>query len=87
MLDMERTLKTLALERMIFHSEADFQHSLATKIAPIYPSAAIRLEVPLVIDQSRIYLDIRVTLEDHVIAIELKYATTKLSLIYNHEPI
>lgn len=83
--DMQQTLEALASERKLFHSEADFQHALAMKIAQLYPSAAIRLEVPIEIEGSRIHLDIRVSLEDQIIAIELKYATAKLSLILDHE--
>jgi hypothetical protein len=83
--DIEQTIRALGLERMIFHSEADFQHALAIKIAQLYPAAAIRLEIPLSIDQSRIHLDMRITIEQQVVAIELKYATSRLSLVHNEE--
>ncbi|WP_051620327.1 hypothetical protein [Paenibacillus sp. UNC451MF] len=85
MFDMQRTLGELTSERKLFHSEADFQHALAMKIDQLYPTAAIRFEIPLEIEHSRIHLDIRVALEDQIIAIELKYGTTKLALIDNKE--
>jgi hypothetical protein len=37
-------LAALALERPVFHSEADFQHSLAWQLHVADPSVQIRLE-------------------------------------------
>jgi hypothetical protein len=45
-LDIKDIMGRLALERQLFHSEADFQHALAWKIHELRPLAKIRLEVP-----------------------------------------
>lgn len=63
-----------------FHSEADFQQALAWEIHRRLPNASIRLELPILIANQTIHLDIWVTTEDAVLAIELKYKTRGLKV-------
>ncbi len=44
--DIHALMQQLAVERPIFHSEADFQHALAWKIHELHPEAGVRLEYP-----------------------------------------
>lgn len=79
---LETILKNLSQSRPIFHSEADFQFSLAEAIKSQYPTAEIRLERPYPHYQTSdhtIYLDILVILEQKIYPIELKYKTASLS--------
>ena len=46
-LDIPEILKALAKKRPVFHSEADFQHSLAWQIHERHPGLHPRLEYPL----------------------------------------
>ncbi len=62
----------LAMQRPVFHSEADFQHALAWLIAREMPEAGPRLEVPLFGD-SRDRVDIVVRTSSGLVPIELKY--------------
>lgn len=78
MLNLDEILTSLSEQRAIFHSEADFQHSLAWAIHKNYPQAKIRLERPCIGRNGRIYLDIWIRFEDQRIGIELKYKTKKL---------
>lgn len=47
MINMNKVLSTLSVKRPIFHSEADFQHSLAWEIREHYPESEIRLETKI----------------------------------------
>lgn len=83
-LDLRGCIKRLAVERPVFHSEADFQHALAWAIQNRFPAAAVRLELrPNV--QIREYMDIWVTFEGERHAIELKYKTRQLGTTVNGE--
>lgn len=74
----------LSLWRPIFHSEADFQFSLAWIIKEIYPDCEIRLEyVPDF--NTNLHLDILVILDGKWIPIELKYTTKKCIKTINDE--
>jgi len=75
-------LKELAATRPIFHSEADFQHSLAMLLAK--KNNEVRLEY-CVGDQpnDRKYIDI--WLPNEKVAIELKYCTKKLNCLVGKE--
>ena len=77
---------TLAARRAVFHSEADFQHALAWLIRETWPDSEIRLEMPVVTAEGRIYLDIYWRRTRAVIAIELKYATKVAALAFQGEP-
>jgi len=77
-------LRSLSIKRPIFHSEADFQFSLAWEIKEKFPEADIRLELPFG-EQKKEYLDILVTLGNQLIPIELKYKTKKSEIEFNNE--
>lgn len=76
-INIQEVLAKLAEKRPIFHSEADFQHSLAWQIKEIYRKAEVRLEVrsPLIIDEIEKdgYIDLVIIHESHKIFIEVKY--------------
>lgn len=75
MLDIHDVMAQLAVERPVFHSEADFQHALAWAIHRRLPDAAVRLELPHALPHRPIHLDLWVRHADVAVAIELKYAT------------
>ena len=78
---LTKIIQKLSQTRPIFHSEADFQFSLATAIKEFYPDAEIRLERPFphYTELGRtIYLDILVILDGKFHPIELKYKTSTL---------
>lgn len=84
-MQIAEVLQELSSERPIFHSEADFQHSLAWKIHEKFLDAKLRLEYPVDIDEapvgkSRLYLDIWLQLGDTTYGIELKYKTKELDM-------
>ena len=71
-LDIHEIIRQLSIWRPIFHSEADFQFSLAWLIKKKYPECEIRLEfVPEF--NPNLHLDILVILNGKWIPIELKY--------------
>jgi hypothetical protein len=78
MLDMSDVMRRLAVERPLFHSEADFQHALAWKIHELAADAQIRLEVPSGRLDKKERIDILVRLASKTYAIELKYKKRKL---------
>lgn len=69
----------LAKERVIFHSEADFQHALAWQIHLKLPDYSLRLEFKPPMIRERMYVDIWAARNDSKIALELKYKTRKLT--------
>lgn len=76
-MDLGAVLATLAQDRPIFHSEADFQHALAWEIHKQNPDARVRLEYrPL--PEEPLYLDVWIEEKDGALAVELKYPTRKL---------
>lgn len=75
---IEKLLPGLAIKRPIFHSEADFQHSLAWEIHQQWTTCSMRLEFKPPHLENRFYLDIWVAQKDMILAIELKYKTRKL---------
>lgn len=79
MIDIKRVLNILASERLVFHSEADFQHALAWQIHLGWPEYSIRLEFKPPGNKERIYLDIWAASRDEKLAIELKYKTRRLN--------
>ncbi len=78
MFDIHTIMKSLARSRPIFHSEADFQQSLAWEIRSRVPGAEPRLEYPSPLPQNAQHIDIWVLLEGEIAAIELKYIPRKL---------
>lgn len=85
MIQVENIISELQKKRPVFHSEADFQHALAWEIQCHYPTAAVRLEIHPGRIGPREYIDIWVKYENTVYAIELKYKTSKIDLIYGNE--
>ena len=80
---LHQVLTLLAHERPLFHSEADFQHSLALQVKEAYPLSTVRLEWPFRenVDSKRAYLDMLVHAPNgDSIAVELKYRTCPLTL-------
>jgi len=84
-LDLERTLKLLAIERPVFYSEADFQHALAWKIHEQYSNSRIRLEVPSGNFDKRERIDIIAYDNGQKYAIELKYKKKRLTVVVDGE--
>ena len=86
---MEGVLKELAKKRPIFHSEADFQHSLAVELREKFKDNedyGIRLELPQNIGESYGHVDI-VIIKNAVpkVFIELKYKTEKCTIQHECE--
>lgn len=80
--DLQEILKNLSEKRPIFHSEADFQHSLAWEIHLKYKYANIRLERKVDIDEEVFYIDIFIFNGGKTSILETKYKTAQL--IVNH---
>jgi hypothetical protein len=57
-------LTTLAQQRLLFHSEADFQHAFAWEIHKRLPQALVRLERPVLHENKLLYVDIWVVHND-----------------------
>lgn len=86
MIDIVRVLESLAINRPLFHSEADFQHALAWEIHQQSSNHSIRLErKPPHKKTARVYIDLWVANKESAIAIELKYKTRGLSLEHEGE--
>ena len=75
MIEVINVINQLSKKRPIFHSEADFQYSLAWIINEIYPSVEIRLEKRALLDNREVYFDILVSEKDRTAIIEVKYKT------------
>ena len=71
--DIEATLKRLAGDRPVFHSEADFQHALAWGLRERFPGLPVRLEYPLPSARGRAYADIWLPTPEGPVVLELKY--------------
>lgn len=78
--DIHRLLAEVANNRLLFHSEADFQHAFAWEVHRQLPDASIRLEKPISTNGGVVHLDVLVERGDAMFAIELKYKTRKLSI-------
>ena len=87
MLHLEEILNNVATHRPVYHSEADFQHTLAWEIHRIHPNAKVRLEQPYTYMQNSkpIHVDIYLELNDLKVFIELKYKTRKLAIEFSQE--
>ena len=85
---IEKILEDLSKKRPIFHSEADFQHSLAWKIHKEFPKSEVRLEKRFAIDvlgKDHIYVDIFIKIKELNVAIETKYTTKEFEIKENDE--
>jgi hypothetical protein len=85
MFDIIEILKILAVERPVFHSEADFQHALAWKIHQQNPDSKIRLEFKPANLKERAYIDLWVITDNRAFAIELKYKTRGINVKISEE--
>lgn len=85
MFNMISIMNNLCAQRPIFHSEADFQHSLAWEIHKSLPDTSIRLELPWSNEEKQNHLDVWISSSDFKIAIELKYKTRGLQTLVNGE--
>ena len=74
-LEVVAVLSALAEQRLVFHSERDFQHALAWQIQLTYPQAQIRLEPR---PRRGIHLDLLVRIGERRTAFELKYLVAAL---------
>src|SRR5687767_2685935 len=78
-LDVHRLMQELAVQRPVFHSEADFQHALAWQWHRHASEHVIRLETrPFVTE--RFALDLAVRAGETRIAIELKHLVRALDV-------
>lgn len=73
---VEQTMKRLAARRLIFHSEADFQHAFAWQLQLDHPGARIRLETR---PRPGVRLDVLAAIDDRRVAYELKYLLRNIS--------
>ena len=76
--DVDRLMSRLSRNRPLFHSEADFQHSIESLIQETMPSYPVRLMHQLPHEERSMYLDI--WLPNDGMAIQLRHATQKLEL-------
>jgi hypothetical protein len=80
MVEVSEILAVLAKKRPLFHSEADFQHAFAWEIQQRLPNASVRLELPIQVENQFLHIDVWVTHQNQVLAVELKYKTRALSV-------
>jgi len=86
-------IRNLAEQRPVFHSEADFQHSLAWELHKQYPGSSIRLEKASEKAQGisreeynkREYIDIQINIAGQIYFFELKYKTRKSQITDRNE--
>ena len=76
---IEMAINNLKVSHKIFHSEADFQFSLAWELQKILPNAKIRLEYCPIFDDN-MHIDIYVIDEGYSYPIELKYKTKEIKV-------
>lgn len=85
MVDIVGIIGSLAKDRPVFHSEADFQHALAWKIHEGYPELNVRLERRVVLDRREIYADIFLFKDDESLVAETKYKTRSTNVTLDGE--
>ena len=81
---IEIAINNLRSTHKIFHSEADFQFSLAWELQKILPTSKIRLEYCPLFDDN-MHIDIYVLDEECSFPIELKYKTKEIKAEINGE--
>ena len=77
-------IEALKVKQKIFHSEADFQFSLAWELQKIIPDAKIRLEYCPIFDNN-MHIDIYVIDDEGTHPIELKYKSKTIETIVDNE--
>jgi len=75
MLQVHNLMQSLARNRPLFHSEADFQHAFAWEFHLQLPDALIRMERPVPSTLGVLYVDITAHVAGQTYAFELKYKT------------
>jgi hypothetical protein len=83
-MDIMKIIESLRSKRPIYHSEADFQFTLAWEIQVHYPDALVRIEYPAPYNPNK-YIDVVVWIGQNIYPIELKYKTKKLEVISSGE--
>lgn len=78
MIEVSEILPVLAKKRPVFHSEADFQHAFAWEIHQELPTASVRLELPVQINNQFLHIDVWIAYQGAILAVELKYKTRGL---------
>ena len=78
MINISGLMNTLATQRKVYHSKADFQHAFAWEVHRLLPKSSVRLERPLNVNGKTLHLDFLIQLPDRAMAVELKYKTRKL---------
>ncbi len=85
-LEISEVLSSLAKQRPVFHSEADFQHAFAWEIHQRLPSdALVRLELPVQVRQQFLHIDVWVVYQNATLSVELKYKTRRLTVHIGNE--
>lgn len=86
-LDLDTVMRTLALQRPVFHSEADFQFSFAQAVQAMDPTIQCRLELPVANSKSgrTEYLDLLCLGPAGRTPVEFKYFTRPWSGIVRDE--
>ena len=78
LVEVESVLRSLSLQRPVFHSEADFQHAFAWEVQRSDPHMQVRLEIRIAPHQHLDLLCHRPD-TDRYTAVELKYPTASWS--------
>ena len=68
-------MESLSNVRPIFHSEADFQHAFAWEMHRSIHEAEVRLELPVLVPNQIMHIDLMLRHADECVAFELKYKT------------
>ncbi len=86
-LSIPAVLAALTEQRPIFHSEADFQHTLAWEVHRRLPQASVRLERPVKLSRvdKPLHVDIWIEHDGDILVIELKYKTRALQTLESGE--
>jgi len=85
MLAIHDLLASLATDRPVFHSEADFQHALAWLLHQRHPELAVRLEVPVRVGHFCLHIDVMALSGTIAVAMEIKYKTRAASSVVGAE--
>lgn len=79
-LHIPQLMSQLALERKVFHSEADFQHAFAWEAHKLLPNSRVRLETRVDTGTKVFHVDCWISGGTNDLAIELKYKTCKFAI-------
>jgi hypothetical protein len=85
MLSVDALVSQLAINRPVFHSEADFQHAFGWRLQRMHPDWLVRLELPLRVSGRPLHVDLLASSARGSVAIELKYKTRSLEIALQDE--